>query len=55
MSTIPQMNLSPEATPWGRWAEAEILSLRSDLTRAIQELQNANRTQDAVLARVTQL
>lgn len=55
MAAIPQMNLSPEATPWGRWAQEEILALRSDLNRAVQALEAANRAQDAILGRVTQL
>ena len=55
MAAIPQMNLSPEATPWGRWAQQEILELRTDLNRAIQALESANRAQDAILAKLTQV
>lgn len=31
---IPPMNLAPEATPWGRWAQSMIVELHRNLARA---------------------
>lgn len=35
MDTIPPMNLSPEATQWGRWAQNQITELHRNLQRSI--------------------
>lgn len=55
MAVFPQMNLPPEATPWGRQVQQQIEAQQREIERLRQDLANLQRTVDTVLARVTQL
>lgn len=55
MPAIPPMNLSPDATPWGRWAQDTITDLVRENDRMRTDLLNLQRSFDALVSRVTQL
>ena len=50
MTRIPQPNLSPDSTPWARWAINEIADLRRGSERAAQANLNGAKAQNAALA-----
>lgn len=55
MAAIPQMNLSPDATPWGRWAQDTITDQQREIERLRADVLNLQRSFDALVSRVTQL
>lgn len=52
MANFPQMNLSPEATPWGRAAQDRIATLEAQVSALRQSMENSLRTVNGSLANI---
>ena len=52
MANFPRMNLSPEATPWGREAQQRIEALESENARLRQDVENALRVNAGALTNI---
>jgi len=50
MARVPNPHLSPDSTPWGRWASNEIADLRREGERAAGASLNGAKAQNAALA-----
>lgn len=55
MPVFPQMNLAPEATPWGREVQRRLEAAETNIAAAEAKILVLQKTVDLALGRLTQL